>query len=276
MNHKRESYPSDLRDPEWEFVALYLTLMREDAPNGIIPCGRFSTPCGMSFERWAVELSTARVLVPLHRFPTGPSLAQGRSLRGDGPRPACDRTSGPGADGTSGMRLEGVKLPEAGLCVVAATLGSSGRLRGSPGSGDWRGTTSGWPRRSRDGIGLPSSVSPSNESSSKCITDSRQANGWKPPLIGGKALVHIHCHHKAVIGTSDEMELLKKMGIEVSELEKGCCGLAGSFGFEPSHYDVSKAIPDQRLLPAVRAATNDELLIANGFSCQTQIVQGAG
>jgi Fe-S oxidoreductase len=101
------------------------------------------------------------------------------------------------------------------------------------------------------------------------------AKGWEPPRIGGKALVHVHCHHKSIIGANQEMDLLKKMGVEVSEPEKGCCGLAGSFGFEAGHYEVSQAIGEQRLLPAVRGM-GGELLIANGFSCQTQIAQGAG
>ncbi|HEY1187289.1 MAG TPA: FAD-binding and (Fe-S)-binding domain-containing protein, partial [Gemmata sp.] len=105
---------------------------------------------------------------------------------------------------------------------------------------------------------------------------SRHSQGWEPPHVGGKALVHVHCHHKSVIGANDEMALLKKMGVEVREPEKGCCGLAGSFGFEAGHYDVSRAIGEQRLLPAVRAAGADERLIANGFSCQTQIAQGTG
>jgi hypothetical protein len=91
-----------------------------------------------------------------------------------------------------------------------------------------------------------------------------------------KALVHVHCHHKSVVGQEDEFELLKKMGVEVREPEKGCCGLAGSFGFEAGHDHVSMAIGDQRLLPAVRNTGRDEWLIANGFSCQTQIEQGAG
>src|SRR5439155_27029277 len=79
-----------------------------------------------------------------------------------------------------------------------------------------------------------------------------------------------------IIGEDDEKELLTKMGIAFREPEKGCCGLAGSFGFEAGHYDVSMAIGEQRLLPAVRTAGPDELLIANGFSCQTQIGQGTG
>lgn len=99
---------------------------------------------------------------------------------------------------------------------------------------------------------------------------------WKPPRLGGRALLHLHCHHKAIIGKEEELELLKKMGIETREPEPGCCGLAGSFGFEAGHYKISQAIGEQRLLPAVRAARRDELLIADGFSCQTQIQQATG
>jgi FAD/FMN-containing dehydrogenase/Fe-S oxidoreductase len=99
--------------------------------------------------------------------------------------------------------------------------------------------------------------------------------GWNPPQVGGRAIVHVHCHHKSIMGKSSEMELLQKMGIEAREPELGCCGLAGSFGFEAEKYDVSMAIGEQRLLPAVRNSDDDERLIADGFSCQTQIEQGA-
>ncbi len=104
----------------------------------------------------------------------------------------------------------------------------------------------------------------------------RHVQNWKPPHVGGKALIHVHCHHKSVIGKEDEIELLHKMGVDVREPEPGCCGLAGSFGFEAGHHDISMAIGEQRLLPAVRTASPEERLIANGFSCQTQIVQGTG
>jgi Fe-S oxidoreductase len=104
----------------------------------------------------------------------------------------------------------------------------------------------------------------------------RHAPGWTPPRVGGAALVHVHCHHKSVIGAEDELELLARMGVEVREPEPGCCGLAGSFGFEAGHYGVSMAIGEQRLLPAVRRVGDDELVIGNGFSCQTQFAQGAG
>jgi hypothetical protein len=78
------------------------------------------------------------------------------------------------------------------------------------------------------------------------------------------------------MGMDAEQALYERMGLQAEMLDAGCCGLAGSFGFEAGHYDVSMAIGEQRLLPAVRAAGRDELLIANGFSCQTQIEQGAG
>ncbi len=104
----------------------------------------------------------------------------------------------------------------------------------------------------------------------------RHANGWKPPRVGGKALVHVHCHHKTVLGQQDLLDLLHKMGVDVSIPEPGCCGLAGSFGFEAGHYDISMAIGERNLLPAVRRAGPDTLLIADGFSCQTQIEQGSG
>ena len=104
----------------------------------------------------------------------------------------------------------------------------------------------------------------------------KHAGGWTPPKVGGKALVHLHCHHKSLIGKDDEQELFKKMGVEAEEPEKGCCGLAGSFGFEAGHYDVSMKVGEQRLLPAVRRMDGTTALVANGFSCQTQIEQGAG
>jgi FAD/FMN-containing dehydrogenase/Fe-S oxidoreductase len=102
------------------------------------------------------------------------------------------------------------------------------------------------------------------------------AKDWDPPHIGEKVLVHFHCHHKAIMGKEHEMELLQKMGVEVEEPAPGCCGLAGSFGFEAGHHDISMQIGEQHLLPAVRKAGSDQLVIADGFSCETQILQGAG
>lgn len=96
------------------------------------------------------------------------------------------------------------------------------------------------------------------------------------PRLERKAIVQGHCHHKAVIGFKDEEDILERLGLEYSIPEKGCCGLAGSFGFEKNHYDISMRIGEQHLLPAVRNASADTLLIADGFSCRTQIEQGTG
>ncbi len=78
------------------------------------------------------------------------------------------------------------------------------------------------------------------------------------------------------MGISAEERALKKMGLGVEMLDAGCCGMAGSFGFEPGdHYDVSIKAGERVLLPAIRAADKDALIIADGFSCREQIKQGA-
>jgi FAD/FMN-containing dehydrogenase/Fe-S oxidoreductase len=105
----------------------------------------------------------------------------------------------------------------------------------------------------------------------------RHAAGYTPPKFAGRrALIQAHCHHKSVLGFDCEKSLLKKMEIEFEEPEPGCCGMAGSFGFERSHYDISLRIGERALLPAVRKEADDSLLIADGFSCRTQIEQGTG
>jgi Fe-S oxidoreductase len=99
---------------------------------------------------------------------------------------------------------------------------------------------------------------------------------YRPPRLERQALVHGHCHHKAIIGFKNEQEILKKMGVDFEMSDPGCCVMAGSFGFEADHYDVSMKVGEQRLLPAVRQADDDTLIIADGFSCHEQILQGAG
>ncbi len=101
-----------------------------------------------------------------------------------------------------------------------------------------------------------------------------QAFELEPPKLARKGLLWGHCHHKATGGMDPEQELLQKMGVEAELVTGGCCGLAGSWGFEDGHYDVSIAAGEQALLPAVRELPADELVIANGFSCKTQIEQG--
>jgi Fe-S oxidoreductase len=101
----------------------------------------------------------------------------------------------------------------------------------------------------------------------------RKVKDYRPPQLQRKAIVHGHCHHKAIMTMSDEEAILEKLGLDYRVLDDGCCGMAGSFGFEKEHYDVSIAVGELALLPAVRQAREDELIIADGFSCIEQIAQ---
>jgi Fe-S oxidoreductase len=96
---------------------------------------------------------------------------------------------------------------------------------------------------------------------------------YEPPALEGKALLHGHCHHKATGGIAPERELLERMGLEVEELDSGCCGMAGGWGYEPGHYDVSIACGERVLLPKVREASPETVVVADGFSCKSQIEQ---
>jgi FAD/FMN-containing dehydrogenase/Fe-S oxidoreductase len=98
--------------------------------------------------------------------------------------------------------------------------------------------------------------------------------GIELPRLDRRALVWGHCHHKATGGMKSEHELLRAMGLDVQPLSAGCCGVAGSFGFESGHYDISMSCGEQGLLPAVRDADEQTLIVANGFSCKTQIEHG--
>ena len=97
------------------------------------------------------------------------------------------------------------------------------------------------------------------------------------PKLGGKAVFHAHCHQKAVLDPAGARNVLKKLGLEVCEPEQGCCGMAGSFGYEAGeHHRVSMQIAERHLLPAVRDAGEADWIIVEGFSCHEQIAQGAG
>ncbi len=102
------------------------------------------------------------------------------------------------------------------------------------------------------------------------------AGGWRPPPIGGRAIVQGHCHQQAVIGMEPDLALLRAAGVDAELLDAGCCGMAGAFGFEADHYQVAMAVGERRLLPAVRTADPDTLVLADGFSCRTQIEQATG
>ncbi len=102
---------------------------------------------------------------------------------------------------------------------------------------------------------------------------SEHASDWEIPRLTGRAIVHGHCHHEAIMGFDADRKLLDRLGLDYEVLDSGCCGLAGSFGFEADKYDISVAIGERRLLPAVRDAPKDSLILADGFSCRTQIEQ---
>ena len=101
----------------------------------------------------------------------------------------------------------------------------------------------------------------------------KKATYFHLPRLQRKAVVHGHCHHKAIMKMHDEQSVLKKLGLDFDILDSGCCGMAGAFGFEKEHYDVSIKVGERVLLPAVRKADKDTLIIADGFSCREQIAQ---
>ncbi|GAA4758728.1 FAD-binding and (Fe-S)-binding domain-containing protein [Actinomycetospora chibensis] len=90
---------------------------------------------------------------------------------------------------------------------------------------------------------------------------------------GGRAIAQVHCHQYAAMGFDDDRAVLGALGVETEVLDAGCCGLAGNFGFEQGHYEVSTACAERGLMPAVRAADADTAVLADGFSCRTQIRQ---
>jgi FAD/FMN-containing dehydrogenase/Fe-S oxidoreductase len=101
----------------------------------------------------------------------------------------------------------------------------------------------------------------------------QRAKHFPLPMLPRRALVHGHCHHKAIMKMTAEESVLSRMGIDFTAPAPGCCGMAGAFGFEKETYEVSKAIGELELLPAVRQAPTDWLIVADGFSCREQIAQ---
>lgn len=101
----------------------------------------------------------------------------------------------------------------------------------------------------------------------------QKVKDYQPPKLQGKAVVHGHCHHKAIMKMKDEEAVLSKIGLDFHTLDSGCCGMAGAFGFEKDHYDISIKAGERVLLPAVRKADKDTIIIADGFSCREQIEQ---
>ena len=90
-------------------------------------------------------------------------------------------------------------------------------------------------------------------------------------------MFHAHCHQKALVGSQGAMDILRSIpGAEAHEVKSGCCGMAGSFGFEKEHYDISMKIGEQFLFPSIRLEEGEFTVVSEGISCRQQIEQGTG
>jgi Fe-S oxidoreductase len=105
-----------------------------------------------------------------------------------------------------------------------------------------------------------------------------EAGRFNPPTSSHPrhALLHGHCHHKALVGNESTVAALKAVGYTVEVIPSGCCGMAGDFGYEIDHYEVSRKIGEDRLFPAVRAAAAETVIVASGTSCRHQIEHFTG
>src|SRR5262249_18376687 len=99
---------------------------------------------------------------------------------------------------------------------------------------------------------------------------------YQPPVLQRELTVHGHCHQKAIISLDAEKKLLEAMQAKAEILDDGCCGMAGSFGFEEHKYDVSMKVYEHELGPHLRQMPRERLVVADGFSCKTQIEQATG
>jgi Fe-S oxidoreductase len=104
----------------------------------------------------------------------------------------------------------------------------------------------------------------------------KKAPHFSIPKLARRALVHGHCHHKSVMKMTDEEAVLRRINIDYQTPAPGCCGMAGAFGFEKEKYEISLAIAELELLPAIQNTPSDWLIIADGFSCREQIRQCTG
>ncbi|GAA2398935.1 FAD-binding and (Fe-S)-binding domain-containing protein [Actinomadura vinacea] len=99
---------------------------------------------------------------------------------------------------------------------------------------------------------------------------------WPFRRLDADAVAQVHCHQEAKGSYDPDRAVLERLGVNTDVIGAGCCGLAGNFGFEPGHWDVSQACAERELYPKVREAADDDLVLADGFSCRTQIAQGTG
>ncbi|MFF5975537.1 FAD-binding and (Fe-S)-binding domain-containing protein [Streptomyces sp. NPDC012769] len=167
-----------------------------------------------------------------------------------------DQVVGGGGDGDgAGAGAEGVGLGRGGRPVVVLEPSCAATLRT-----DLPELLPDDPRATR----LAASVRTFAEALAELAPD------WAPPRLDRPVAGQTHCHQHAVLGDTADRRLRQQAGLE-GDLSGGCCGLAGNFGFEPGHYEVSVACAEDQLLPALRTAERDAVVLADGFSCRTQI-----
>jgi Fe-S oxidoreductase len=104
----------------------------------------------------------------------------------------------------------------------------------------------------------------------------RHVPGYEPPRVDAPVLLHGHCHHKAIMKMGDEESLLRRTAAPLTTPDAGCCGMAGPFGFQANTAAVSRAIGERVLLPAIRSAPSDTLIVSDGFSCRERIAHATG
>lgn len=107
------------------------------------------------------------------------------------------------------------------------------------------------------------------------MMDERLEAGWSPPVVGGSAALQVHCHETAAGGEPTQLRVLRRLGVRDVVTAEGCCGLAGNFGFERQHFDTSLAIAELSLVPTLASPAAGAVILADGFSCQTQILHVA-
>src|SRR5262249_38762706 len=118
---------------------------------------------------------------------------------------------------------------------------------------------------------------PATEPAAQARALARAPGSWQLRPGPKKILVQAHCHQRALVGVEPLLRLLRRIpGAEVIDLDAGCCGMAGSFGYEKEHYEISRLVGEQRLFPAIRAARPDDVIVAPGFSCRMQIEHFTG
>ncbi len=178
------------------------------------------------------------------------------------------------------------RLDEAGTLARAMTTqlvgpGAPGRRRSSasnrPASSRWSRSTSACSPGSEDARVVAAQVRLADELILEAIDAGRLQLDPRSAVANHRILFHGHCHQKALAGTAASVQLLSRIpGATVVDVDAGCCGMAGSFGFEAEHYELSMQIGGMRLFPAVNAEPADTLVAATGVSCRQQIAHGTG